>query len=446
MLIAAIAALRLRHRFSRWDRATLEAFQLRRARAQVRFAVARSAYFRERFAGHDLDDPFSLPTTTKADMMSRLRDYLTVPLDVDRITRLCLEMERTRRFDRSFPGGYTVGMSSGTSGAKTLVVLSRAEQRRYARVITARNGVPASAWPMRVLFALRVDSGAYRAIDRFGLRIVYADLLMPVDRMVDLVHRERLNVLAGQPSLLVLLAREAEAGRLRGRIRAVVSYGEVLEPRVREALAAAFRCPVVEIYQCSEGFVASTCRLGRLHLAEDLTAVQTVPIRDPATGEDVHRLVITDLFRRTQPILRYELNDCVAFAREPCPCGSSFRTVARVLGRHDDVLVVRTAGGGSRPVFPDHVTRAVIRASEAVAEYQVVQRDPGHVLVRVVPREGAELGPVAAAVGASLRRMFEDYGGEVPRIEVVREAPVRNPRSLKLIRVERHFPLDEAAR
>jgi putative adenylate-forming enzyme len=441
VLTTLVAVLRLRRRFYAWDRRRLEAFQRRRARAQVRFAVAHSAYFRERWAGHDLDDPFSLPTTTKADMMSRLRDYLTVPLDVDAIIRFCEEAEQTRRFDRTFPGGYTVGMSSGTSGAKTIVVLSRAEQRRYGAVVSGRNGIPPSVRPLRVLFALRVNSPAYREIDRSALRLVYADLMTPIDRMVELVNDQDLNVLAGQPSLLRLLAREADAGRL-GRIRAIVSYGEVLEPEAKKALVASFRCPVVEIYQCSEGFVASACREGRLHLNEDLTAVQTVPVRDPATGEEVHRLVITDLSRRTQPILRYELNDCVVLARGPCPCGSSLRVVERVLGRHDDVLVVRS-GGGYRQVFSDHVTRAVIRASEAVGEYQVVQRDPGHVLVRVVPRAGAAFEPMAEAVRASLVRMFEGYGGEVPRVEVLDEAPIPNPRSLKLIRVERHFPLEE---
>jgi putative adenylate-forming enzyme len=441
VLTTLVAVLRLRRRFYAWDRRRLEAFQLRRARAQVRFAVAHSAYFRERWAGHDLDDPFSLPTTAKADMMSRLRDYLTVPLDVDAIVRFCEEAEQTRRFDRTFPGGYAVGMSSGTSGAKTIVVLSRAEQRRYGAVVSARNGVPPSVRPLRVLFVLRVNSPAYREIDRSALRLVYADLMTPIDRMVELVNGQDLNVLAGQPSLLRLLAREADAGRL-GRIRAVVSYGEVLEPEAKKALAASFRCPVVEIYQCSEGFVASACREGRLHLNEDLTAVQTVPVRDPATGEDVHRLVITDLSRRTQPILRYELNDCVVLARGPCPCGSSLRVVDRVLGRHDDVLLVRS-GGGYRQVFSDHVTRAVIRASEAVGEYQVVQRDPGQVLVRVVPRAGSAFEPMAEAVRASLVRMFEGYGGEVPRVEVLDEAPIPNPRSLKLIRVERHFPLED---
>jgi hypothetical protein len=67
--------------------------------------------------------------------------------------------------------------------------------------------------------------------------------------------------------------------------------------------------------------------------------------------------------------------------------------------------------------------------------------EPGHVLVRVLPRQGAEFGPLAAAVGRCSRTTAARSPGGV-----VREAPVRNPRSLKLIRVERHFPPDQVSR
>jgi putative adenylate-forming enzyme len=448
MLALALFIHQLRRRFYRWDRERIEAHQLKRARRQVRFAVAHSPYFRRLFSGRDLSDVWNLPTTCKREMMAHLSEYNTAGLDRQELVDFCVEMEYSRQFDRLFRGRYTVGMSSGTSGAKTLVILSPREKRRYAAIVAARHGVPESVKAFRVLFILRVTSDAYEAINRFGIQLRYTDLMTPIEKMVETLNAMRANILAGQPSILRLLAREAELGHIQSRVETVISYAEVLELEVREHLERVFRCPVIQLYQCSEGFIASSCRAGRLHLNEDLVAVQPCAVdeKESVDGKPASRLVITDLERRTQPILRYELNDCVVLDSERCACGSAFRVVERVLGRHDDLFVLPRLEGGHRIVFSDYISRAVIRATEQLSEYQVIQRDYSEVLVRALPREGEPFEPLAEAIRVSLSQMFSSYGCVVPAIRIVEEPPQANPRSLKLIRIQRAFaPMDSPA-
>ncbi len=90
-----------------------------------------------------------------------------------------------------------------------------------------------------------------------------------------------------------------------------------------------------EIYQATEGFIAYTCRAGRLHLNEAFLHVEPDWI-DEAAG--LFSPIITDFSRETQPIVRYRLDDVLRLDRRACPCGSPEHVLERVEGRADDVL------------------------------------------------------------------------------------------------------------
>ena len=77
-----------------------------------------------------------------------------------------------------------------------------------------------------------------------------------------------------------------------------------------------------------------------LHLFEDQIQFEVVddeyqPVPD---GEQGSRLLITNLFNRTQPLIRYELNDLIIRSPDPCPCGRPFPLLKSIEGRSDDVL------------------------------------------------------------------------------------------------------------
>ena len=82
-----------------------------------------------------------------------------------------------------------------------------------------------------------------------------------------------------------------------------------------------------------EGMLAFTCPAGSLHLNEDCTLFEFDEAGDTIGG--ARRTVITDLYRRVQPFLRYELNDLVELSPDECPCGSAFRRIRRIHGRAD---------------------------------------------------------------------------------------------------------------
>ncbi|GEO93631.1 hypothetical protein KFL01_29370 [Kocuria flava] len=76
------------------------------------------------------------------------------------------------------------------------------------------------------------------------------------------------------------------------------------------------------------------------------------------------RLLVTVLFARPLPLIRYELSDRVALAERRCPCGRSFRQLAAVEGRQEDVLELPTTSGRTQ-VHPNVFHRVLDEVSGA---------------------------------------------------------------------------------
>jgi putative adenylate-forming enzyme len=433
-----VRVLCFRWRFGHWTRHDVRRWQARRAAEVVRRA-SRLPYYRDLWHGHDLADVWNLPTTRKRDLMANLAGANALGASWEELARFREETDATRRYERLFRGEYNVELSSGTSGSKGIYVFSARERATYGAMIAARNGVPRDVFPVRAVLILRVDSPSLGKINtaRISLRVLLLDT--PIAEMVRALNDIAPNVLAGQPWVLQALACEQRAGRLRSRLGAVIPVAEVLDPQVRDELIATFGAPIRELYQASEGIIASSCRHGRLHVNEDFVVVQLYDEagRPARGGEPCHRMVVTDLYRYTQPVVRYELNDMIELDDQPCPCGSVFRVVRRIHGRADDLLWGRDGAGQPRPIFPDYVRRFVIRATEAIEEYQVTQTDAGRLKVRLLLREGANAEDAAAAVRANLARMYGEHGCVVPEITVEFGPPELHPESRKLRRIIR---------
>src|SRR5699024_11813102 len=117
--------------------------------------------------------------------------------------------------------------------------------------------------------------------------------------------------------------------------------------------------------------------------------------------------VVTDFSRRTQPIVRYRLNDVLVARRGPCSCGSVLRAIERIEGRADDTLLL-----DGRVVFADLVSRAVI-AADGFTEYAVVQTGPDRLQVQLDELAAAPAG------GVELDRLWQRLGIAAPAVEFV---------------------------
>ena len=425
---------RLQRSFYHWNAAGLQRHQQQRLKAITQAVSRRSPYY-ARLRAEGWDGTFErLPYMSKAEMVANFDEINTAGLHQQALFEFALRQER-REQTGLFDGRYSVGLSSGTSGTRLPTVLGPTERWQYGSLLFARSGIPQSIRQPRVLFLLRVNNPAFSEVRFLGVQMVYSDYTQTPEALVKLINERQLNVLAGPPSLLRLLARLRN--QIRTPVQALISYAEVLDDATRAELQAAFQAPLAQIYQGAEGFIASTCRAGRLHLNEDVLYVETLDAGD--ASQQARRVVVTDLYRTTLPFLRYQINDVLEFSSQACACGSCFRVVERIHGRADDVFFLRGKDGQMRYLFPDYIVRSINQASDNVLEFQAIQHAPDRIEIRLQLKPGSDRPAIEQHIRTNLAAWVSKLEAELGEVVFSEAAPERNPNSFKLIRVTRKF-------
>ncbi len=403
-----------------WSRDRFEVSQAAWLRDIVAFAGARSPFYRERFAGRPLADAplASLPTLDKETLMERWDDIVTVPgLRLADVEAHLDGLERDDYLD----GRFRAMATGGTTGRRGVFVFDRREWSaclagflRWSDWSGTRPRLPrlrvasvsaTSPLHMTARYGLSIDVGLHRLL-RLDARAPLAELCAAIDRF-------RPDALIGYPSVLALLALEQLEGRLNVAPRTVSTTSEVRTPEMTERIRTAWGAEPFDVYGITEaGIFAVDCEhhAGK-HLFEDLAFVEVVDEAGRAVpdGEPGARLLVTNLFNRTLPLIRYELDDLVTLSPEPCPCGRPLRVIAALEGRSDDILHIPGAAGGTVAVHP-HALRSPLARFGEVAQCRVVHDEDG-VHVELVLRANASPDTperVAEALGDALRELGAD--------------------------------------
>ncbi len=418
-------------RWQRLDVARLAAYQDQRAQQIVTYAQRHSPFYRDHWQGHDLAAWRTLPTVDKRAMVAHFDGFNTVGVTQMAAQQVAASAEQLRDFRptlRTAQGQtLTAGLSSGTSGQRGLFLVTEAEIGAWAGVILARalHGLP---WQgCRVAFFLRAFSNLYAGVNNPWLHLRYFDLSQPLDCAVTALNHFRPQLLVGPPSLLTALAAQKAAGALTIDPQRLIAVAEVLEAHDAAALQASFGVPVHQIYQCTEGLLAISCRYGRLHLQEDLVAVQLEPLPTLPGTATRYTPIITDLWRTTQPIIRYLLGDILQVDAAPCPCGGSFRTLAAVEGRVADICYFVGMDGQRMPFYPALLSQLVRACLPPAVDYQIVQPNDGQLEIYLAPLPTLAHAQFAQQVQAEVIAAICAYGCQPPQVTVAYGLPARLP-------------------
>lgn len=386
-------------------------YQDQRAQAMVRWVNESSSFYHNHWQDHDLKDWRNLPTIDKRLMNEHFDTLNTVGMGKEAALQSAVRSEQERDFAPTI-NGYTVGLSSGTSGHRGLFVVSPYEQAAWAGTILARALHRFSLSGERVAFFLRANSNLYKSVGRGGLiRFHYFDLMTSLEETITTLNQFQPTIVSGPPSMLERLARARIEGHLRITPRQVISAAEVLEPQDKVFLESVFQVPLHQVYQATEGLIGISCKHGSLHVQSDLMAVQLEPISSTdALGPKRQRFtpILTDLWRRTQPIIRYRLNDLWLMGSH-CGCGSSWPVIERVEGRTSDVLRFEGLDQRLRKLYPEDVRQMVQETSSQIQDYRVVQEQVGHLRLHLRLDQGSAK-EVEALLRAKVQGLFEQWG------------------------------------
>jgi putative adenylate-forming enzyme len=351
------------------------------------------------------------PVMDKQSWMDAFDRINTVGLSLSEAFAVAERAETTRDFSPMWRG-VSIGLSTGTSGARGVFLASHAERLQWAGTLLAKMLPQGLLTQARIGLLLRAGSNLYDTLSG-GLRLKfqYFDLTRPFNDVLAELDRYHPTILVGPPSVLALAADATLAGRIRLKPARVIAAAEVLDDIDAARIRAAFNVPIEQIYQATEGFLAHTCVHGTLHLNEDVLIVEKAWI-----DRETRRFapIVTDLYRQTQPVIRYRLNDVLVERATPCPCGSCFTVIERIEGREDDIVWLRSRTSAEQvPAFADVLSRAVLNAGAAIQDYRIEQRMPDVLHVGVSPAPTIEdADRIRMALSAGIDRL----GASVPTI------------------------------
>jgi len=193
-------------------------------------------------------------------------------------------------------------------------------------------------------------------------------------------------------------------------------------PEHEQALARVWGCAVLASWAASEvGLlgVGSGFESGML-LADDLALIELVDAdnRPVETGERAAKVLVTPLYRRALPVIRYELDDQLVATGQVPVCGSGFAHTSYVEGRADDVF--EYAGGA---VVHPHVFRTVLGRNASVRVYRVRQTRRG-ADVLLVTGSPLDVQEVCASLVRELQRSgLADAEVRAERAESIERSP-----------------------
>ncbi len=407
--LRALVLTRVLKRHDRWSRAKLAVHQARRLAALRAFAMSRSPFYAELHRGLERAPLAELPTVTKAMIQQRFDDVATDPRV--RLADVRAYVESSSGTD-PFRGALRVAMTSGASGRPAISVYGRADwawqMASYARgqilagldptpLHRIRMAVVASPSPWHASSQVAATAGAsWMPTIRLGATT-------PITEVVRALNDFQPDVLVSYASVATLLAGEQRAGRLAIRPSRVFSASEPLLPSMRVAIEAAFGARVFDEYGASEtGLVAAECEHHRKHLFEDLVVIELVDESGQPTpvGQTAARVLVTPLYGRTLPLIRYEMSDRLQLSDAPCPCGRPFLVVEKIDGRSEDLLRLRARDGRGVALHPVFV-HALMDGVD-VAGWQLVVAETDLSLLVVNPGASFSSTAVQAKVVGAL--------------------------------------------
>lgn len=366
-------------------REELEQLQLERLQATLNRVYGRVPFYRKKFdaLGFSPEDVTSLadlarlPFTTKDD----LRDNYPYGL-------FAVPMREVVR----------IHASSGTTGTSTVVGYTRNDIRTWANLVArilTMGGVTKDD-VVQISFGYGLFTGGFGlhyGAERIGASVIPASS-GNTPRQIKIMQDFKTTALVGTPSYALLIGdtlREMglspSALSLKWGLFGAEPWSDALRQEIEERLGIV----ATDNYGLSEVIgpgVSGECleRKG-LHINEDHFILEVV---DPTTLQpvplgEVGELVLTTLTKEAFPMIRYRTRDLTRILSGDCPCGRTGRRMSRVLGRSDDMLIVRGVN-----VFPSQVEAVLCEIEGTEPHYQIVLDRKGAMDEATVLVEAAE--------------------------------------------------------
>ena len=349
------------------DREQLREIQSRRLVKMAEYVYHNTPFYRKKFQEMGLepgdiksiDDIVKLPFTNKLD----LRDNYPFGLAAVPMSQI-----------------VRIHASSGTTGKPVVVLHTRKDLAMWteaiSRAFTAYGATKDDIFQVSYGYGLFTGGlGAHDGATNIGASVIPMSS-GNTQKQITLMHDFGASVLCCTPSYAMFLGEamhECEWPREEFKIRVGAFGAEPWTEEMRQKLESLMGIKAYDIYGLSEiagpGVGYECCHQCGTHLNEDYFYPE---ILNPETGEpmpegELGELTFTHLTKEGMPLLRYRTHDLTALHYEKCQCGRTLVRMDRILGRCDDMLIIRGVN-----VFPSQIESVLVRADGVAPHYMLV--------------------------------------------------------------------------
>lgn len=365
----------------RWSKGELEELQNERLRKLIEHAYRNVPYYNELFKQHKLkpsdiggkDDLSKIPLLTKNIVRSDFHRLLA-----------------TNASRRELFHSHT----SGTTGSPLEFYMDRYTQafyrahiRRHRRWWGYYFDEYCASFGGKVVVPPRRRKPPFWRYDFPERLIVFSSFhLKPefIDPMIEFIQKKNIRCIKGYPSNLFILAQYLREKGVTLPMQWVFTGAEPVFDYMREVMEAQFATKVADFYGLSEEVArAYECpEQAGYHMAMESTLIEVIK-DDGEVAEDGEygEIVGTSLTNFAMPFIRYRTGDVTRILKRSCPCGRELPLIDQVVAKFEDVIVEKDG----RLISPSALTHPFKPINpRAILKSQIVQDEPGKVIVRVV--------------------------------------------------------------
>ena len=342
----------------RWTRQQLEEYQTKALHDCRAYAYAHSPFYQKFHQGLTERPLHELPVLTKTIVMENFDDLITDrKVHLYDLRKYLAEGDQTKLFrDR-----YRVTVTSGSTGQPGIFLNNPVESAAAVNTFMRGQiwgGITANSRVAAVTSSLPAHVTAqFPVLIVNGEKVPYLQLstTVPPKVLVEHLNEWQPDILIAYPSIAAVLTNEQRQGRLHIPLKGVFSGGETLTEETRRRIEETWQLKIFNMYGATESApFAGECSFHTgLHIFEDFTIVEVVDENNqpvPA-GQPGAKILLTVLYRRTQPLIRYEVSDIIRLSTNgPCPCGRPFAQIEAITGRTGDGLRFQTLTGKEEEV------------------------------------------------------------------------------------------------
>jgi len=305
-----------------------------------------------------IDDIVKLPFTTKID----LRDNYPFGLNAVPMSEI-----------------VRIHASSGTTGNPTVVGYTKKDLQVWSecvsRCFTAYGADKSDIFQISYGYGLFTGGlGAHDGATNIGASVIPMSS-GNTEKQVKIMHDFGSTVLCCTPSYALFIAdyiKDSGIPREEFKLRIGVFGAEPWTENMRREIEDKLGIKAYDIYGLSEiagPGVGYECEYQKgTHLCEDHyfpEIVDPVTLQPKGDGEE-GELVFTHLTKEGMPLLRYRTKDLTRLHHDTCECGRTVVRMDRILGRSDDMLIIRGVN-----VFPSQIEGVILELPEFEPHYMI---------------------------------------------------------------------------